>query len=63
LSEKNHHSTKIAFGLVISALSVLVMVLLFLIGGNGAEKVSVWWLVADYGIITIGELLSQWVCQ
>jgi len=26
------------------------------IGGNGAEKVSVWWLVANYGIITIGEL-------
>ena len=26
------------------------------IGGNGAEKVSVWWLVANYGVITIGEL-------
>jgi POT family proton-dependent oligopeptide transporter len=25
-------------------------------GGNGSEKVSVWWLVANYGIITIGEL-------
>jgi POT family proton-dependent oligopeptide transporter len=25
-------------------------------GHNGAEKVSVWWLVANYGVITIGEL-------
>jgi proton-dependent oligopeptide transporter, POT family len=48
--------TKIAFGLLISALSVLVMVAAVHIGGNGSEKVSVWWLVANYGIITIGEL-------
>ncbi|MGY0037586.1 POT-type proton-dependent oligopeptide transporter [Pedobacter sp. NJ-S-72] len=25
-------------------------------GGNGSEKVSVLWLVAGYGVITIGEL-------
>ncbi len=48
--------TKIAFGLLISALSVLVMVAAVKIGANGTEKVSVWWLVANYGIITIGEL-------
>jgi POT family proton-dependent oligopeptide transporter len=48
--------TKIAFGLLISALSVLVMVAAVHIGNNGTEKVSVWWLVANYGIITIGEL-------
>lgn len=48
--------TKIAFGLLISGLSVLVMVAAVQIGGNGSEKVSVWWLVANYGIITIGEL-------
>jgi POT family proton-dependent oligopeptide transporter len=48
--------TKIAFGLLISALSVLVMVAAVKIGDNGAEKVSVWWLIANYGIITIGEL-------
>jgi POT family proton-dependent oligopeptide transporter len=48
--------TKIAFGLLISALSVLVMVAAVEIGSNGSEKVSVWWLVANYGIITIGEL-------
>ncbi len=48
--------TKIAFGLLISALSVLVMVAAVYAGSNGSEKVSVWWLVANYGIITIGEL-------
>lgn len=48
--------TKIAFGLLISALSVLVMVAAVKMGSNGTEKVSVWWLVANYGVITIGEL-------
>lgn len=50
-------ATKIAFGLLISALSVLVMVGAVKAGNNGAEKVSVWWLIASYGVITIGELL------
>jgi len=49
--------TKIAFGLFISALSVLVMVAAVQAGNNGAEKVSVWWLVGSYGVITVGELL------
>ncbi|MEY2702191.1 MAG: hypothetical protein RLY43_824, partial [Bacteroidota bacterium] len=49
--------TKIAFGLLISALSVLVMVLAVKAGNNGSEKVSVLWLFANYGVITIGELL------
>ena len=48
--------TKIAFGLLISALSVLVMVAAVKVGNNGAEKVSVWWLMGSYGIVTIGEL-------
>jgi POT family proton-dependent oligopeptide transporter len=48
--------TKIAFGLLISALSVLVMVAAVNIGNNGSEKVAVWWLIANYGVITIGEL-------
>jgi proton-dependent oligopeptide transporter, POT family len=48
--------TKIALGLLISALSVLVMVAAVKAGGNGAEKVSVWWLIASYGVVTIGEL-------
>ena len=48
--------TKIAFGLLISALSVLVMIAAVKAGDNGAEKVSVWWLIGSYGVITIGEL-------
>lgn len=47
---------KIAFGLLISALSVLVMVAAVKAGNNGTEKVSVWWLIGSYGVITIGEL-------
>ncbi len=49
-------ATKIALGLFISALSALVMVAAVMAGSNGAEKVSVWWLIACYGVITIGEL-------
>ena len=48
--------TKIAFGLLISALSVLVMLAAVKVGNNGAEKVGVWWLIGSYGVITIGEL-------
>jgi POT family proton-dependent oligopeptide transporter len=47
---------KVALGLLISALSVLVMVAAVKAGKNGTEKVSAWWLVANYGVITIGEL-------
>jgi len=50
-------ATKIAFGLLISALSVLVMVGAVYVSNNGAEKASVWWLMGTYGVITIGELL------
>jgi len=49
--------TKIAFGLLLSALSVLVMVGAVYVSGNGSEKASVWWLIGTYGVITIGELL------
>jgi len=49
--------TKIAFGLLISALSVLVMVWAVYASNNGTEKASTWWLISTYGIITIGELL------
>lgn len=47
---------KIAIGLVITALSALVMV-----GAVGAtndlnSKASSWWLIMSYGVITIGEL-------
>ncbi len=47
---------KITLGLFISALSALVMVAAVKAGGNGADKVSVWWLIGCYGVITIGEL-------
>jgi POT family proton-dependent oligopeptide transporter len=47
---------KIAYGLFVSALSALVMVAAAKAGHNGAEKVSVWWLFATYGVVTIGEL-------
>jgi POT family proton-dependent oligopeptide transporter len=50
-------ATKIAFGLLISALSVLVMVGAVYASNNGGEKASVLWLISTYGVITIGELL------
>lgn len=49
-------ATKIAWGLLISALSTLVMVAAVYVCQNGAVKASGWWLVACYGVITIGEL-------
>ncbi len=48
--------TKMTLGLFISALSSLVMVAAVYIGNNGEVKVSPWWLVACYGVITVGEL-------
>ncbi|MGZ8523023.1 MAG: peptide MFS transporter [Chitinophagaceae bacterium] len=50
-------ATKIAFGLLISALSALVMVGAVYASNNGTEKASVMWLIVSYGVITIGELL------
>lgn len=49
--------SKIALGLLISALSALVMYAAVQAGHNGSEKVSVWWLIGSYGVITIGELM------
>lgn len=48
--------SKIALGLLISAFSTLIMVAAVYIGSNGAIKVSPWWLIASYGVITVGEL-------
>jgi proton-dependent oligopeptide transporter, POT family len=50
-------ATKIAFGLLITALSVLIMVGAAYATNNGAEKASVWWLMGTYGVVTVGELL------
>ncbi|NAW50738.1 MFS transporter [Elizabethkingia argentiflava] len=47
---------KIVLGLFITALSCLVMLCAAYMANNGAVKVSPWWLVACYGVITIGEL-------
>ena len=47
---------KIAWGMLISALSALVMVWAVNVSGNGATKVSALWLIACYGVITVGEL-------
>lgn len=49
-------ATKIAYGLFLSALSVLFMVAAVYVGKNGVEKSSVWWLIFSYGVITAGEL-------
>ncbi|RYY69170.1 MAG: MFS transporter, partial [Chitinophagaceae bacterium] len=50
-------ATKIAFGLLITALFVFVMIGAAYVSNSGAEKASVWWLIISYGVITIGELL------
>ncbi len=48
--------TKIAIGLVITALSALVMVGAVAATNDLSTKASSWWLIASYGVITIGEL-------
>ncbi|MBW8361164.1 MAG: peptide MFS transporter [Kaistella sp.] len=48
--------SKIVLGLFISALSCLVMVGAVYAGDNGMFKVSALWLIAAYGVITVGEL-------
>jgi POT family proton-dependent oligopeptide transporter len=47
---------KIAWGLVISALSCFVMVGAVYASENGAIKSSAWWFISSYAVITIGEL-------
>lgn len=48
--------TKIAIGLVITALSALVMVGAVLATNDLSTKAGSMWLIASYGVITIGEL-------
>lgn len=48
--------TKIFIGLVITALSALVMVGAVFATNDLTGKASSWWLIASYGVITIGEL-------
>ncbi|MES2133297.1 MAG: oligopeptide:H+ symporter [Bacteroidota bacterium] len=49
-------ASKIALGLLLSTLSILIMVAAVYYTNNGASKASAWWLIAGYGVITIGEL-------
>ena len=51
-----HTPAKIAWGLVVSALSTLVMVAAVYACHNGLTKASAWWLIGTYGVVTIGEL-------
>lgn len=48
--------TKIALGLLITALSALVMVGAVYATNDLSMKASSWWLIASYGVITLGEL-------
>jgi POT family proton-dependent oligopeptide transporter len=48
--------TKIAIGLLITALSALVMVGAVFATNDMTGKASAWWLMASYGVITVGEL-------
>jgi POT family proton-dependent oligopeptide transporter len=47
---------KIAWGLLITAVSTLVMVMAVQVTHGGQVKASLGWLVATYGVITVGEL-------
>ncbi len=47
---------KIFLGMVLTTLSMVIMIVATLIGGNGADKVSVLWLFFTFMIITLGEL-------
>ena len=49
-------ASKIAFGLLISSVSTLVMVAAVYYCDNGAEKASPLWLISCYGVVTVGEL-------
>jgi POT family proton-dependent oligopeptide transporter len=49
-------ATKIFLGLVITALSAFVMVAAVKSTNMETDKASSWWLIASYGVITIGEL-------
>ncbi len=47
---------KITLGMLISAVSWMVMVLAAIVSGNGMDKASTAWLFGIYGVITFGEL-------
>jgi len=47
---------KIFYGLLITAISTLIMVAAVYVTQNGEMKGSAWWLIGTYGVITVGEL-------
>jgi POT family proton-dependent oligopeptide transporter len=47
---------KIGLGMLITALSTLVMIAAVIFSNNGAVKSSAIWLILNYGVITVGEL-------
>jgi proton-dependent oligopeptide transporter, POT family len=49
-------ASKIMYGLLISALSTLIMVAAVHYTNNGMHKANVLWLIGCYGVVTIGEL-------
>ncbi len=48
---------KILYGLLITAVALLVTALAAYVGKDGQHKVSAWWIVLFYMVITVGELL------
>lgn len=48
---------KILYGMLITVLALCFMAGAAKAGGDGASKVSVWWIVLFYVVITVGELL------
>jgi POT family proton-dependent oligopeptide transporter len=57
-SRKKEPSTpgKITWGMLISAISWIIMVIAAVVSGNGLDKASTAWLFGIYGVITVGEL-------
>ncbi len=47
---------KIGWGMFITALSTIVMMLAVITSNNGEVKSSAMWLIMSYGVITVGEL-------
>lgn len=47
---------KILYGMLITLVSVLIVAAAAYSGGDGERKVTLWWLVIYYCVITIGEL-------
>ena len=48
--------TKIFYGMLLTALSFFIMYLAAVNGGDHG-KVSAWWLIGSYGVISLGELM------